>query len=146
MAAYGAERSQESREWRDLPRGNLLCVFCDCSGGLLPKCRKILHRSLLQFVFLQLAAGGLRKLCYELDILRDFERRNLSLAEGRDFLGRGRFALLQPDRSGNVFSEFPVRHSVNRDVADLGMAAQKFFNLPRIDVLTAADDHLLLAA
>src|SRR5947209_3055882 len=79
-------------------------------------------------------------------MLGNFERCDLSFAESSDFFRRGRFAFLQPDGYSDLFSEFVMRYAVDRSVANLGMASQEIFNLARIDVFAAADDHLFFAA
>ena len=50
------------------------------------------------------------------------------------------------DEGGDLFAPFFVRQSDHRDFADLGVTKQQLFELARIDVFAAADDHVLQAA
>src|SRR5437588_5914424 len=69
--------------------------------------------------------------------------RDLIAAEGADFfLGRAD-AGTQLDPGANLFAIAIVRHADHLDVLDLRMTIEKFLDLARIDVLAAANDHVL---
>src|ERR1700722_17537618 len=59
-------------------------------------------------------------------------------------LGGGLPGLERHD-GGDLFAERLVRHADDRGLGDRGVLVQHLLDLPRVDVVTAADDHVLLA-
>src|SRR5437868_1457137 len=52
----------------------------------------------------------------------------------------------RPDERRDHFAPFRIRQAHNGDVADARMAKQQLLELARVDVLAAADDHVLQPA
>src|ERR1700736_338230 len=104
------------------------------------------HHGLADQEFLNLARHCRRKSLHEPDIARYLVVGDLTAAKAGDFLGGGRLALAQPDPGAQLFAEFRVGHAHHLNILDLGKAKQKFFDFPRINVLTAANDQVLQPA
>ena len=54
--------------------------------------------------------------------------------------------LFEDNRCHNLFTVLTVRHSVDLDIGDLRMGVEELLDLARIDVFTAADNHVLDSA
>src|ERR1700733_9455979 len=71
---------------------------------------------------------------------------DLALAETLNLLGLRARAGLELDPGAQFLAVFLVRHADHLHRLDLGMPEQKLFDLARINVLAAADHHVLDAA
>src|SRR5690349_786833 len=69
--------------------------------------------------------------------------RDLAAAESGDLLGCGGLARLQHDPGANFLAEAGIGHAEDLRRLDLGMAEEKLLDLAGIDVLAAADEHVL---
>ena len=111
--------------------------------GLEPQ---LLDRLFAHHELLDLAGDGHRELRHELDVARDLVVGDLALAEGADLLvGRG-LAGMQLDPGADRLAEARVGHANHLHVQHLRMPVEELLDLARIDVLAAADDHVLEAA
>ncbi len=50
------------------------------------------------------------------------------------------------DSGGDLLSVLLVRDTVDLHVRDIGMGVEELFDLPRVDILAAPDDHVLRPA
>lgn len=48
------------------------------------------------------------------------------------------------DPRADLFTVFLIGHADHLDVVDVGMGVQELLDLARVDVLTTADDHVLM--
>ena len=63
-----------------------------------------------------------------------------------EYRGFGRLRVLEHDENGvHRLAPFLVRHAEHSDILDAGVARQQAFDLARVHVLAAADDHVTLA-
>ncbi|MNT80346.1 hypothetical protein D3C72_2197900 [compost metagenome] len=69
--------------------------------------------------------------------------RDLAVAEGADLFHGAAFAIAQPYPRAQLLAILGVRHADHLHVLHLGMAIQEFLDLARVDVLAAADHHVL---
>src|SRR5208283_4459433 len=95
---------------------------------------------------LYLAGDGDRKGVDKPDQFRDFEIGDAAAAVIADLLGRSLLIRFQPDPSADDLAKAWIRNPDHLRLGHLGMGVQELFNLPWIDVLTPAQDHVLGAA
>src|ERR687894_55864 len=101
---------------------------------------------LAQFVFLDLAARRHRVLLDEIHVLGDLVVSYVLAAVLLGVLfGQGGILFLY-DGGGDSLAVLLVRDAVDLDVGDLGMGVEELLDLARIDVLAAADDHVICPA
>ena len=103
-------------------------------------------RLFAQPVLLHLARGGHGKRLGEADPARDLERGEVLLKVAPQLILPHRSAGLEADPGEDLLAQVPGRDSHDLRVGDSGMAARDRFDLGGIDVLAAADDHLLEAS
>src|SRR5262249_437184 len=72
--------------------------------------------------------------------------RDLALAEGADLLGIRRLAVAQTNPGAELLTVTRAGDGDRLDILDLGMTVKELFDLARINVLAAADHHVLDAA
>src|ERR1700688_1057066 len=96
--------------------------------------------------FLDLAGDGHREFVDAFDVARDLVVGDLALAEGADLLGGQRLARANPDPGAEFLAVAVVGDAEDLHVLDLGMAIEEFLDLARVEVLAAADHHVLDAA
>src|SRR5436190_1854971 len=113
------------------------------SGGLLPAQAELLYHLLAHQELLDLAGHRRRKAVDELDIARDLVMGDLALAEGADLLGARRLAVAQANPSAELLAVAWVGDADDLNVLDLRVAVEELLDLARIDVLAAADHHVL---
>lgn len=82
---------------------------------------------------------------HDLHGARIFVRGDLVLDEGTQFVGSGCGVRFECDHSGDLFAEFGMRYTDDCRFRDGGVFVEDFLDLARVDVVAAADDHLLLA-
>src|SRR5262249_660619 len=68
---------------------------------------------------------------------------DLALAEIADVVGRGALPGPQLDPGADLLAVLGVGHADHLHVLDLGVAVEELLDLARVDVLAAADDHVL---
>src|ERR1700722_3408361 len=112
-------------------------------GCLQPKAAlgSLAHHELLDF-----SGDRHRKLVDEFDVTRNLVVGDLSLAEQADFFRAEGFAGTHPDPGAELFAISIIRNAEDLHVLDLWMPIQEFLDLPRIQVLAAANHHVLDAA
>src|SRR5436190_13251376 len=113
------------------------------SGGLLPAQAELLYHLLAHQELLDLAGHRRRKAVDELDVARDLVMGDLSLAEGADLLGARRLAVAQANPGAELLAVARVGDADDLHILDLRVAVEELFDLARIDVLAAADHHVL---
>src|SRR3954451_7608102 len=95
-------------------------------------------------VLLQDLAGRIaRQLADDVDGLRALERRELAAAPGEQLLDFDRRAGPRDDHGLGHLAPALVGNADHRNVLDLRVLGQDTLDLGRIDVLAAADDHVL---
>src|SRR5215469_15167701 len=104
---------------------------------------EFLDRSRAHLELLHLAGHGHREVRGEPDVPRDLVMRDLAGAELADLLGGQLAAGAQLHPRAELFAVLQVGHPDDLDVLDLRVGVQEFLDLAGIDVLTAADDHVL---
>src|SRR4029077_5054176 len=87
-----------------------------------------------------------RKAANEFDVSRDLVMGDLALAEGADLFGARRRAVAQTNPGAELLAVARVGDADDLNILDLRVAVEEFLDLPRIDVLAAADHHVLDAA
>src|SRR5215471_2969947 len=92
---------------------------------------------------LDLPRYGHRELGREPHVPGDLVGGNLPAAKVPDLVDRGRLAIAQADPRADLLAVLHVGHADHLHVADARMGVEKLLNLARIDVLAAADDHVL---
>src|SRR6266851_1641369 len=95
--------------------------------------------------FLDLAGYCHRKAVDELDVAGDFVVGDLFPAEGADFVGIRRLSVAQANPGAQLFAVMRVRNADYLNVLDPRMPVKKFLDLARVNVLAAADHHVLEA-
>src|ERR1700722_1303436 len=100
-------------------------------------------RALAHDEFLDLAGDGHREFVDELDVARHLVVGDAIAAEGLDLLLVDVFARTKPDPGAYFLAVAVVGHADHLHVLDFRMAVEKLLDLARIDVLAAADDHVL---
>ena len=76
-------------------------------------------------------------------MLRHLVVRDLAPAERGHVVRAERGALMRHDPGADLLAEPPVRDAEHLRLPDVGMAEEVILDLARIDVLAAADDHVL---
>ena len=91
----------------------------------------------------QLAGGVAGQRRHELPLGRHLEARQRGAREGPQFLAGRRVGRVGRDHEGlDGLAEQPVRHADHRGLGYQGMLEQPVFDLHRVDVLAAPDDHV----
>src|SRR5699024_4948037 len=97
-----------------------------------------------QFDLADLARDRHREGLPHLDIARDLEVGELAGAEFAHFLGAERVEpLLEDHPRHELFAVLLIGHADDLDVADGRVVVEELLDLARVDVLAAADDHVL---
>src|SRR6185437_9832593 len=104
---------------------------------------KLAHHRFAHQELLRLAGRGEREVGDESDMARHLVMRDLTLAEGGDLLGAGALPGLEHDPGADLLAEARIGHAEDLRRLDLGMAEEEILDLARIDVLAAADQHVL---
>src|SRR2546430_11332050 len=91
-----------------------------------------------------LSNEGFRQVLRELDGLRNLERRKSLLAEGDDLGLRGGHAALQDDEGLHGLAAICIGNPDCRGLSDRGVHEQDLLDLPRIYVVSGAEDEVLL--
>src|SRR3984893_19111697 len=113
------------------------------SGGLLQAQTQLFDHLLAHQEFLDLAGDRHWKAIDEFNIARHLVMRDLALAKGPDFLGGRGLAIVQADPGAELLAIPRVGHTDHLHILDLRVAVEKLLDLARIDVLAAADHHVL---
>src|SRR5262249_7483168 len=92
-----------------------------------------------------LAGGALGQLVDQPEVAGVLVRRDPVLHVRPQFLGRGRGAGLERDGRADLLAELVVGDPDHGRLGDRGMLVEDLLDLARVDVVAAADDHLLLA-
>ena len=79
----------------------------------------------------------------KLDVFRGFIARDSLQRELADFLLGDLDPLFGNDDSHDLFAVFPAGHADDLHVLDLGVGIEEVLDLLGVDVLAAADDHVL---
>ncbi len=116
------------------------------SGRLRPLQPELLLDHVAHDELLHLAGHGHRKLGDELDVARDLVVGDLSLAEGTHLLRGQRLAGLDANPGAQLLAIAVVGDAEHLGVLDLRMLVEILLDLARIEVLAAADHHVLDAA
>src|SRR6266851_8946496 len=101
--------------------------------------------AIAQFTAQHLSHGVARQDVDEFHRARQLVAGELSVAEADDVLRRRALARVQDNAGTRRFSPLLVGHAHHRHLEDLGMQHQHALDLGGIDVLAAADDHVVLA-
>src|SRR6266704_1732920 len=123
---------------RKLPRG-----YRESSWDDLRLAAEFLHHRLSHRKLLDLAGHSGREALHEPDVAGNLVVRDPILAKLADTLLIEGSAGLCNDPRTEFFAVFRVRNAEHLDILDLWMLIQIFFDFTRIDVLPAADDHVL---
>src|SRR5438093_1032922 len=114
----------------------------------VPSCRSLIFEvqfrahDFAHLEFLDLSADGRRKFGDELHVPRHFVMRNIFPAESADVVGRGGLAWTKLYPDTQFFTVFRIRNAEHGGLRDVGMYEKKFFDFARINILTAANDHV----
>src|SRR6202795_4447777 len=111
-------------------------------GRCAPQPQPLLHR-LPHQELLRLAGDGQREGLDEFDVARDFVVGDLSLAEAAHFLGRQGLPGADADPGAELFAVAVVGDAEHLDVLDLRVLVEIVLDLAGIEVLAAADHHVL---
>src|SRR6266851_4935921 len=106
-----------------------------------PRLDRVAHHELLD-----LSSHRHRKFVDELDVARDLVVRDLAVTEVANLVGGQRLAGSRPDPCAELLAVTTVGDTEDLNIQDLRMTKQKFLDLARVEVLTAADHHVLDAA
>src|SRR6266498_683635 len=101
-----------------------------------------LDRHLAELELLDFPGSGHGERTDELDIPGDLIVGNLPLAEVAHFVLRHLRPLLEDDRGHYLLAVLPVGYAIDLDIRDFRMGEEVFLDLTRIDILTAADNHV----
>ena len=82
---------------------------------------------------------------YNVDLPCLFEESDFSGAERGQFLGGGLGSIMEFDKGNDRFAKHRVRHSDNGGFGDSRVFENDIFKFGRIDVLSAANDHVIFA-
>src|SRR5512136_1997194 len=104
---------------------------------------QLLDRHLTELELLDLPGSGHGKGTDELDIPGDLVIGDPSLAECAHLVFRHLRPLPENDRRHYLLAVLPVGDPVNLHIRDLRVGEEELLDLPRVDVLAAADDHVL---
>src|SRR5262245_33463947 len=100
---------------------------------------------LAQLELLHLSAGRERERLDEADELRDFVAADSGLAIFADFVWSDLFALFRPNHRADLFPHKFIGEAYDLRLGYLRVAHQEVFDLRRVNVLAAANDHILHA-
>src|SRR6516164_1855057 len=106
---------------------------------------QLINRDFPHFEFLDLAGDGHWKRIHESDIAGYFEVRDPAPTEVLDILLREFCSLLQLHPGHHCFAILVVRDADYLHIADTRAGIEKLFDLARIDILSAADNHVFNA-
>src|SRR5262249_24345399 len=95
---------------------------------------------------LDLAGDGHREGVDKLDVARDLVVGDVALAELADLIGGRGYAIMQLDPGTDLLAVLGVGHAYHLHVLHLGMPVEELLDLAWIDVLAAADHHVLQPA
>src|ERR1700730_15259652 len=113
------------------------------SRGLLQAQTQLFDHLLAHQKFLDLAGDRHWKAVDEFDMARHLVVRDLPLAKGPDLLrGRG-LSGAQADPGAELLTIARVGHTDHLHILDLRMAVEELLDLARINILAAADHHVL---
>src|SRR5947209_9847463 len=104
---------------------------------------QLLDRLLAHQELLNLAGYRHREIVHKLEVARHFIMSNLALTEHLQFILGKLLTGLDLHPCHDLFTVLDIRHTNHLHVADLGMGVQELFNLTRVDILAAANDHVL---
>src|SRR6478735_1420484 len=108
---------------------------------------ELLRRGLSHLDLADLAGDRHRVLVDDLDVARDLVVGELAGAELAQGLGgERRGAVLHADPRAQLLAVLLVRDADDLGVEDVGVGVEELLDLARVDVLAAADDHVLDAA
>src|SRR2546423_6810998 len=111
--------------------------------GVEPQAR---DRLVAHLVLLHLAGDGHRKLVDDDDVARDLVVSELAVAELADRVGvEARDAFAQNDPRAQLLAVMLVRDAYHLHVRNRWVGVEELLDLARVDVLAAADDHVLAA-
>src|SRR6266446_7985548 len=113
------------------------------SRGLLAAEAELVDHLLAHQELLDLAGHRRWKTVDELDVARDLVMGDLALAERADLFGARRLAVAQTNPGAELLAVTRVGDADHLNVPDLRMAIKELLDLARIDVLAAADHHVL---
>ena len=114
-------------------------------GRLLAELQ-LLDRILAHLVLEDLAGGVHREAVDKVDVARHLVLRHVRADKVLElFLARG-LALLEDDARHDLLAVLLVRHADDLHVLDLRVRVEEVLDLLRVDILAAADDHILDAA
>src|SRR5580700_5079501 len=129
----GPKDAERSEAPENLGRGD--------HGGLAEP--ELFDRGFAHLELLDLAGDGHRERLDELHVARDLVPRDLALAEVADLvLGQGGVGARDHPRH-QLLAVALVGHADYLDVGDVWMGVEELLDLARVDVLTAADHHVL---
>src|SRR4051795_2632581 len=120
-----------------------VCASVAPIGAILSDARELRRRHLAHDELLHLAGDRHGELVHELPVAGDLEGRDLPPAGGRQLLGADRAALAQLDPGHDLLAVARAGHADEVGVADGRDADQELLDLARVDVLSAADEHVL---
>src|SRR6266850_766446 len=112
-----------------------------CGALILPS--KLFDHVLAHFEFLGFAAHRHRESFNKADKPRNFEVRNLSLTERANFAFVQEFAGAYLDPRADFLAILLIGHAEDLHGFNLRMPEKELLDLARIDVLSAANDHVL---
>src|SRR3954447_5801116 len=104
---------------------------------------ELLDRLLAQLELLDLAGHGHRELVHHLNVARRLVVGDPALAERGHRLAVQRGAAAGDDAGHQLLAVAGVGHAHDLDVGDVRVRHQELLDLARVDVLAAADDHVL---
>src|SRR5262245_29719732 len=113
------------------------------SSRLLARQAKLVDHLLADEEFLNLARHGHRELIDEADVTRDLVVRDLASAKRANFFFVGLLLRLKSNPGAEFLAVLLVGHANDLHVGDFRMAVEKFLDLAWIEILAAADDHIL---
>src|SRR5574337_62687 len=116
------------------------------SGGLLLGEAELGLHLVANLELLELAGHRHREAAHELDVARHLVVRDLTLAERAHLVFGELLAGLGDDPRAQLFAEARVRPADPLHVLHLRVPVQELLDLARVDVLAAADHHVLDAA
>ncbi|VTR64492.1 hypothetical protein DESC_190109 [Desulfosarcina cetonica] len=95
--------------------------------------------------FENLTRGGTGKFIHDLHRAGTFIPGQVGRAMGQDIFGCNGIAVFQDHQGLDLFTEIGVRNTDDGDLGDLGNLGDHLLDFGRIDILPAADDHVVLA-
>src|SRR5438093_782375 len=110
------------------------------AGGFLQT--QFLDHDFSHSKFLNLAGDRHRKFADDLDVARNLEGCDVSFTKRLNFRCGKHHVRFQFDPSSHLFAVLRAGNSDDLDFADSRAGVQKLFDLTRIDVFAAPDDHV----